>query len=53
METVYSIGVERMARLEFDRLKRGFPAEYFELVKIEHNEECLEFTPVNVEETNG
>jgi hypothetical protein len=33
----------RMARMEYDRLIREYPNEYFELIKVEHVEECLDF----------
>jgi len=44
-ETVFNGQIERIARLEFNRLKEDWPEEYFELLKIEHRETCLEFTP--------
>lgn len=43
---VYSGKIERLAFHEFDRLVKEFPAEYFELIQIEHNETCLRFTRI-------
>jgi len=41
---VFSGKIERLAFLEYDRLVKEYPAEYFELIQIEHNETCLKFT---------
>ena len=35
---------ERVARNWFRELKENHPDAYLELVKVTHNEECLEFT---------
>ena len=35
---------ERSARIWYNALCRDYPDDYFELVKIERNEECLAFT---------
>lgn len=35
---------ERVARARFAELSAQFPNTYFELLAIEHKEECLEFT---------
>ena len=35
---------ERIAKNEFKRLNHEFPAEHFELFKIEHNQECLDWS---------
>ena len=35
---------ERSAKMAYDELCREYPNDYFELVKIEHNEECLAYT---------
>lgn len=43
-ETVYSTQVERMARRSFEEMVIDNPNDYFELVKVEHSETCLEFT---------
>lgn len=37
-------GYERIARARFAELSAQFPNTYFELLAIEHTEECLEFT---------
>jgi len=41
----YNHDYESWARQEYARYMRENPTVYFELVKIEHNEICLEFTP--------
>ena len=46
-EKVYTGKIERIAQSEFHRLVKEYPDEYFELIKIEHNETCLEFTQIN------
>jgi hypothetical protein len=35
---------ERQARLRYEELTRVYPNIYFELLLVEHNETCLEFT---------
>lgn len=44
MEQVYKTTIERYATREFEILEQEYPNEYFELIKIEHNETCLVFT---------
>ena len=36
---------ERDARSEYARVEKEYPHDYFELIKIEHEETCLAFTP--------
>lgn len=43
-ETIYSSPVERIARRFFDETKEEYPDEHFELVKVNHREESLDFT---------
>jgi hypothetical protein len=43
-EIIYEISNERYARTEFERLKKDFPAEHFELFKAVYDEECLDWT---------
>jgi len=35
---------ERAARCSYDQLKKDHPGEYLELVKVETNEWCLDYT---------
>jgi len=44
-EIVFSTPIERIAGREFNELKAEHPGEYFELIKVEHKETCLAFTP--------
>ena len=46
-EIVQTFGVEylRSAKMRFEELNRAYPDEYFELLKIEHTEQCIDFTP--------
>lgn len=46
VEVIYETQSERMAEFEYDRVKKEFPGEYFEWVRIETNETCLAFTPM-------
>lgn len=45
LETVYTSESDRVARLAYDRFVQEYPGEYFELVKVTRDEECLAFTP--------
>lgn len=49
LETIASTEFERVATQEYERLKAGHPAEYFELVRVTHDEQCLDFTPIKEE----
>lgn len=40
-----SEAIERIAKKEYQALVKGHPKEYFELVKVTRDEECLAFTP--------
>ena len=44
-EVVYSGAYERPARATYEQCKADFPNGYFELVKVETIEDCLDFTP--------
>lgn len=44
MVTVFDSQFERLARQSYDQLKKDHPGEYLELVKVETNEECLDYT---------
>ena len=44
MVTVFDSQFERFARQSYDQLKIDHPGEYLELVKVETNEECLDYT---------
>lgn len=44
-EEIFSYFYERPARDCYDRLIKDHPNEYFELVKVVTEEECLAFTP--------
>ena len=46
LETVYSNTSERVARGTYDSFVKENPQDYFELVKVERNEECLAFTKI-------
>ncbi len=45
LETVSSTTVERVAMDDYHRLIRENPNDYFEIVKVTHEEDCLAFTP--------
>ena len=38
---------ERMARMDYERCVASNPDGYFELIRVEHSEDCLAFTPKN------
>lgn len=42
--TIFDSQFERLARQSYDQLKKDHPGEYLELVKVETNEECLDYT---------
>jgi hypothetical protein len=42
-EVVYTGKTERPARYEFNRLCKEYPTEYFELVRVSHEELCLDY----------
>ena len=42
LEAVYTSTYERSARMTFSRLREDHPSDYFELVRVEHDEQCLE-----------
>ena len=44
-EIIMEISSRRIAVFEYDRLKKEYPNEYFELIEIRHEEICLYFTP--------
>ena len=44
MVTVFDSQFERFARQSYDQLKIDHPGEYLELVRVETNEECLDYT---------
>lgn len=44
MVPVFDSQFERFARQSYDQLKKDHPGEYLELVKVETNEECLDYT---------
>ena len=43
-EVIYENSVERMARTEFNRLKKEFPDEHFELFELIITQECLDWS---------
>ncbi|MBW2644573.1 MAG: hypothetical protein JRE23_00085 [Deltaproteobacteria bacterium] len=45
LQVIFESSIERPARMSYLKLVDDYPEEYFELVKVEHKEECLEFTP--------
>ena len=45
VQTFNGSDYERAARMRYDELVRTYPMTYFELLKIEHTEDCLAFTP--------
>ena len=45
LEVVFCSDIERVAGTSYDTLKKEHPDEYFELVRVNHIEECLAFTP--------
>lgn len=44
LEVVFSCSYERPARMTYETCKAEYPEGYFELVKIETSEDCLDFT---------
>jgi hypothetical protein len=44
LETIYKSESERVAKIAFDEIRRDHPDAYVELIKVTHNEECLDFT---------
>ncbi|SEN68212.1 hypothetical protein SAMN05216325_13316 [Nitrosomonas marina] len=44
LHPVYEISSERMALITYDEFVEKYPDQYFEVVKIETEETCLEFT---------
>ncbi len=52
LEVIYEGGIERLVRMEYDRCKVAHPDAYFELVRVTHDEECLDFTPMRDEAPN-
>ncbi len=44
LETIYKSESERVAKEAFDETQRDHPEAYFELIKVTHNEDCLNFT---------
>ena len=45
-EVVFSTQCERTARHSYKDIIKDNPDEYFELVKVEHSEDCLEYTAI-------
>ena len=41
---VFESEVERIAANAYAECKEANPAEYFELIRVDHEEECLAFT---------
>ena len=41
LETIADTGIERTARFDYEAFCRSHPNDYFELVRIEHTENCL------------
>ena len=46
MEQLLSVDSESFAMADYRRYCSNYPNEYFEIVKVEHNETCLSFTPM-------
>jgi len=44
LETIHSSQSHRVLKMTYDNLVKNNPNEYFELVKVVHDEICLEFT---------
>lgn len=44
MEVVYENPGEHSARASFRELSADYPGEYFELVRVETKEECLDYS---------
>lgn len=45
LEVISTTEIERVARCDYERFVAENPDGYFELVKVELNEDCLAFTP--------
>lgn len=41
LEAIAETEFERVAHIDFDRLCKERPDQYFELVRVEHHEHCL------------
>lgn len=41
LETVFETDFERVAECSYADLVKAHPAEYFELVRVHHTEDCL------------
>lgn len=48
-EVIYQHSIERMARTEFERLKKEFPDDHFELFKSVITEEYLDWSGNNAD----
>jgi len=44
LETIYKSDSERITKIAFDEIQRDHPDAYFELIKVTHNADCLNFT---------
>ena len=44
LEVVHTDVSERMGRHNYKSITKNNPAEYFELIRVEHKEDCLEYT---------
>lgn len=44
LEVVFQSPYERAARISYESLVSGHPGQYFELIAVVHEEECLAFT---------
>lgn len=42
LERVYESTFERVAGASYDSFVRDHPSEYFELVRVRHDEECMQ-----------
>jgi hypothetical protein len=42
---VFESEIERIASNSYAEYKDANPCEYFELIRVDHEEECLAFTP--------
>lgn len=42
LERVYESQFERVAGVSYDSFVLAHPSEYFELVRVRHDEECME-----------
>lgn len=46
-EVVFSNMSERIATRSYNDMVRENPGEYFELIKVDHSEVCLQFTKLD------